>query len=196
MPYATGYGPPTWRPLAAHRRESGCRSKSALAAVSAPAAPRLPSEAVFPGRVAAFAESRRPAYPALSAARPRRPGRTYRGARPRHRGRARAPGGADCPPARHSRDRRGKEAPPLAPMLDIGDRRAAWRAEENRHRRDRQDARMPAAYLAREPLSEISRRENIARIGAWERKAASPEPLPRSGFIARERSRRPGKPSR
>lgn len=81
---------------------------------------------------------------------------------------------------------RGKKAPRRSPLLDLRELRKAWRAEELRRQRDRQDARMLAAYLAGEPLPEISRRESISRIRAWERiSAASPAPLPRPGTVAR-----------
>ena len=81
---------------------------------------------------------------------------------------------------------RGKKAPPRSPLLDLRELRKTWRAEENRHQRGRQDARMLAAYLAGDSLLDISHRENIHRDAVWERIcAASPTPLPRPAFIAR-----------
>ena len=77
---------------------------------------------------------------------------------------------------------RRKRTRHVGPLLDLRALRAAWRVEEQRRGRDRQDARMLAAYLAGESLADIARRESTSRIGVWERiSAASPEPLPPPG---------------
>lgn len=81
---------------------------------------------------------------------------------------------------------RGKKVRHVGPLLDLRALREAWRAEEHRRLRDEQDARMLAAYLAGDSLRDISRREIIPAVRAWERiSAASPELLPRPGPIAR-----------
>ncbi len=69
----------------------------------------------------------------------------------------------DAPELIRSGATRGKKARPAALLIDLREARKVWRWEGYRRSRDRQDARMFAAWLAGTPLRDIAKREGIGR---------------------------------
>ena len=76
-----------------------------------------------------------------------------------------------------SQDRvRGKKRPTVERAYDLREARKTWRAEGYRRRRNREDARLFAAWLAGTPLRDIARRAGIGREAVMQRISGASKP--------------------